>query len=645
MNELVPPLATGALAMVVAVAITPLVRRVAFAAGLVVEVRKDRWHQTPTPLLGGVSIFVGVVVAYYMGTYLLPIETLVQASRPLGLIPVSTMDGFMAATVLMFLTGLVDDVRELRPSTKAVIQLVAAAGMIASGVMLRLTGVFLVDVGLSLFWFVAITNAINLLDNMDGAAGGVAAIAAGYLGILALIDSRVVLAMMSLALAGALVGFLVYNKPPASIFMGDSGSLFVGMSLAGLALAGSQGSSRGILAVIAIPLLTLAVPILDTSLVSVTRILRGQSPFEGGRDHTTHRLVAMGLTEWGAVKLLWGLAAAGGAIGLLFRGADRSFALLLGGLLTVALAVFGAALVGVGREEVDEREADRLLERRRSAAEAGGEDPEAVEVQVNPVATQLLEWHRQLPLTVLILDVALVLLAYYAAYVIRWDGDRLTQELVYFQASVATVVAAKMAGFWLGGLHQIDWRFFGFDDAMAVVKSSALGTLMAVGALLLTQRSGLGRGVMLFDFLVLTAMLGASRGLLRALERRKFALKGEGKPAVVVSAGYDAGFIIDELIRFPGYGLLPVGVAEPGGRRRQREFHGRPWFGGHDAVQRACAELGVETVVVLEREVEHGPGEAGQRGVYAEYGIPSGVSVQSIRLLPGRSQNEPAPRD
>ena len=187
-----------------------------------------------------------------------------------------------------------------------------------SGIGVWLTGSYLVDVTVSLFWFIGITNALNLLDNMDGLAGGVGAIAASFMGVNFLLAGDVGMAGVAFAFAGALVGFLVHKYPPARIFMGDSGSLFTGLVLAGLALSPAPGLSRSLFAIVVVPAIVLAVPILDTTFVTVTRLLEGRAISEGGKDHTSHGLVALGISEERVVWLVWGLAAGGGLIGRAF---------------------------------------------------------------------------------------------------------------------------------------------------------------------------------------------------------------------------------------------------------------------------------------------------------------------------------------
>ena len=273
-----------------------------------------------------------------------------------AVVPLTHRDGLLAAAVMIFVLGLVDDLVQLRPSTKLVGQLAAASVLLMSGIGVWLTGSYLVDVTVSLFWFIGITNALNLLDNMDGLAGGVGAIAASFMGIDFLLVGDVALAGVAFAFAGALVGFLVHNYPPARIFMGDSGSLFIGLVLAGLALSPAPGLSRSLFAVVVVPAIVLAVPILDTTFVTVTRLLEGRPISKGGRDHTSHGLVALGISEERVVWLVWGLAAGGGMIGLGIRSVSRPVAYAVGGTLLVLLTLFGLYLLSSRMSDLERSE-------------------------------------------------------------------------------------------------------------------------------------------------------------------------------------------------------------------------------------------------------------------------------------------------
>ena len=282
MNPFVTIFLVGALALVTSLIVTPVVRGAALRWGRISLASPDRWHARPTPNLGGVAIFVGFAVAVVLEMLLVPADLSIRDVSARAVVPLTHRDGLLLAAVMIFALGLIDDLVHLRPSAKLVGQLVAASVLLMSGIGVWLTGFYIVDVMVSLFWFIGITNALNLLDNMDGLAGGVGAIAASFMGVNFLLAGDVGLAGVAFAFAGALVGFLVHNYPPARIFMGDSGSLFTGLVLAGLALSPAPGLSRSLFAVVVVPAVVLAVPILDTTFVTLTRLLEGRPISKGG---------------------------------------------------------------------------------------------------------------------------------------------------------------------------------------------------------------------------------------------------------------------------------------------------------------------------------------------------------------------------
>ncbi len=317
---------------VLAILLTPLAAALARRTGAVAKAKSDRWHSKPTPMLGGIAFTVAALAA---------VALFVPLQREHAIV--------IAASAVLFVTGLVDDYLHIKPYQKLGCQFLGAALVIGFGLVLPWTPYSIVNAFITFFWLVGITNAVNMLDNMDGLAAGVAAIAAIFLAYNFLQNGQPAGALMLVALAGALAGFLVYNRQPASIFMGDCGSMFIGFFLASMALAAHSGGgrSRSVVAVLAVPVLVLVVPIFDTTFVTVMRKLAGRAASQGGRDHTSHRLVALGLSERHAVWMLYGFAAAAGMIAILVRHAPLLLSLGAIGLFTLVLTLTGLRLARV----------------------------------------------------------------------------------------------------------------------------------------------------------------------------------------------------------------------------------------------------------------------------------------------------------
>jgi len=314
------PWVSGGLAFLVTVGLTPGVRWAAQQGGWVATPEAEKWHDTPTTLLGGVAIVGGAAI--------------VALSEGLVAFPTRVWGG----AALLFGAGLADDLWGLRPATKLVVQVASVALVLSVGLLFAPSAPVWVSGPLTVIWVLGLTNALNLLDAMDGVAASVAAVAAVFLGCLAGLKGSVPLVIAAAAVAGATAGFLVFNVAPARIFMGDCGSLVLGYLLAVIGL-GVQGAAAPTSAVLS-PVLILAVPIFDTTFVSITRVRRGQSVSQGGTDHTVHRLVRLGWSERQSMLLMSGAGLMAGGIGLVGEGGPTLlFYALVGGAVATAVGI------------------------------------------------------------------------------------------------------------------------------------------------------------------------------------------------------------------------------------------------------------------------------------------------------------------
>jgi UDP-GlcNAc:undecaprenyl-phosphate GlcNAc-1-phosphate transferase len=302
--------------------------------------RPDRWHTSPTPAFGGVGIFAGFAVAVLVAT----------AIGPVG-IP-GEMLAALGGAAIVFGFGLLDDIVQLHPGVKLGSQIAAAFVVLQSSISVEFVSNSTLGWAIGMLWIVGLTNAFNLLDNMDGLAGSLGIVAASCFALSAAFvapNRDIFIVAMSLALA--LCGFMPYNlrfRGPARVFMGDSGSQLIGFTLATLGLMASYKEAGTTIATLALPVLILAVPILDTTLVTTLRLRSGRSVTQGGRDHTSHRLVYRGLSERRAVFFLVAVSAALGLTSLAYAVLDSGRITTVGVLVTFALLLqFAAFLSGV----------------------------------------------------------------------------------------------------------------------------------------------------------------------------------------------------------------------------------------------------------------------------------------------------------
>ena len=269
--------AAFAIALALSLYTTPLMRQAAIKFGIVDKPDGSlKKHGTPVPYLGGLAVFsaylISLAVTFEFGLSVL---------------------GILLSGTLMLLVGLIDDLGVLSPWEKLLGQVIAVGALLKAGLYIKL--VFLpesVALFLSVFWLLSVTNAVNIIDIMDGLAPGVSAIAAFFLAAIAIHNGEPMVAAMAASLSGALFGFLAYNFRPARIYLGDSGSLFIGLTLAALAMNGHYTTKNDV--GLLVPVMVLGVPLLDLAFVFVARILKGRSPFRGSADHLALRLRRLG---------------------------------------------------------------------------------------------------------------------------------------------------------------------------------------------------------------------------------------------------------------------------------------------------------------------------------------------------------------
>lgn len=292
MSEFFPVMIAGFAA---AVGFTPLTRRLAFHLGVLDQPDIRKVHKTPTPLMGGLAIYgaLFLAVAFF--------------SPPFYLVEFGAI---LAGSTWLVLVGFVDDRRGMKPMIKMSGQFIAGLVLVAAGIHIRIFENNVLDIALTLFWIVGITNAMNFQDNMDGLAAGIAAIASIFFFVMAVQQELSLVGSLAAALAGASIGFLLYNFNPASTFMGDMGSMVLGFLLSVLAikLDFKVPPERQIITSL-VPIIVLGLPIFDTILVVFTRLRERRSPVQGGKDHTSHRLVSLGLSQRYAVLVLYGVTA------------------------------------------------------------------------------------------------------------------------------------------------------------------------------------------------------------------------------------------------------------------------------------------------------------------------------------------------
>lgn len=322
------------IALIVTYICTPLVRTLAVKIGAIDAPDARKIHQVSIPRLGGLAIYIG-----YMVSLLYSVKD------------ISSVKGLLIGSVILVAVGIWDDVKQIGPKTKLLGQIVAA-------LMLPIfdNAIHFISIGdhmlyleylsipLTVFWIVGFTNIVNLIDGLDGLAAGISLIACIAICIVTLQMGQVDLACITLALAGAACGFLRYNFNPAKIFMGDTGSMLLGYTMAAISVMGSVKTAATVGLVV--PVIVLGLPILDTLFAIVRRRINGRPVFQPDKGHLHHRLLAMGLTQKQAVLLMYAITAVLGCVSIVAAKANFTIGLLLVVLILCA-CVWTATRIGI----------------------------------------------------------------------------------------------------------------------------------------------------------------------------------------------------------------------------------------------------------------------------------------------------------
>lgn len=561
------PWSEAAVALLGMLVFTPLVIRLARRMDWVAHPTADRWHVKPTALMGGIAIYAAATLGVLLGD------------------PAAVPWAVWGGATVMFVTGLVDDLQDIQPAAKLVAQIVATGFLLYAGYTFGAEWPIWLSVPFTFLWVIGITNAVNLLDNMDGLAAGIACAVTCVLAVFsALIGSMEGLALAT-AVAGAAAGFLVFNFKPARVFMGDCGSLFLGFAIAALALIiQDKAASVGAWAAYVVPLAVLAVPIFDTTLVTLVRKMAGRPVSQGGRDHTSHRLVFLGLSERHAVLMLYGISLLSGALALVVLFFDVKLFYALTTFMGVALAVLG---IHLGRANVYQSE------------------------QVGPreakphVASRLLRvlhafmgrsWKAVFGI---LADLGLVAAAFILAHYLRFEQGVPAAHEALLESALPLVVVTKVTLFYLFGLYQGLWRHAGTPEVIHLARTTGIASI-ATFALLgaVYGFAMLSRSVFIIDWMIVTLAVGGVRFGFRGLRQYLASKRRSEHRALLYGAG-DAGLLaLREMRQNPDLGLTPVGFIDDDPLKQEQHVQGVKVLGTGSELETLCQKHDIDLVLI-----------------------------------------------
>ncbi len=487
-----------------------IIRNVLTKRDIIRKPSNDRWHKTSVPIFGGVAIYLSFVIgALFFAEWNTSFIT------------------FFILSSFVFSVGLIDDIIQINAPTKLVLQVVAASALVISGYYIHFFENEYINKAISLFIIVCITNSFNLLDNMDGLSAGVAVVVLFFNGLFALYNGNMEFVIISIILSGAILGFLVFNFNPASIFMGDCGSLFIGFSISSLFVIFSSTTHKSVNFQLLYVLL-LAIPFFDTFFVAITRKFTGRRISEGGKDHLSHRLVKAGLTERTAVMILYGLTAITGFIAYYIY-VKRDF--FIAGILLV-ITVFTAILFA------------RYLSR----------------YEYNNSSNKksnlfIVRYYRSLKykryILQIILDVICIVFSYYGAYLLRFGNIEISGQLEHFTFSVFIIVPSILLFNMLFGVYRGTWQYISIPDYFNIGKGVIVGSIFTIFILAFGfHYINFSRAVFFVNILILMVILPGTRASYKLFDHVFYSTKNNNKSKrVIIYGAGDAGEMLLRMIK------------------------------------------------------------------------------------------------
>ncbi len=560
------PIIAGAISLAACLAIMPLIIKLAYHKGWVVYPRNDRWHKKPTALMGGIGIFIAFNMSFLVANAHFNWQVYL-------------------AFFLMFVVGLVDDIKDVKPVIKMLSQIICSFILIFNGITFGGGLLGWADIPLTFIWVIGITNAINLLDNMDGLAGGISGIVAAITGVLAILKGDTALAIMAFSISGAAMGFLYYNFKPAKIFMGDSGSLFLGFALAFLSISiqNKLGSSSAIL-VLLIPIGLMAIPIMDTTLVTIKRIAAGRRIDQGGKDHTSHRLVALGLSEKKAVLILYFISAVWGVLCILMFKTQVNNLFLCILLLTICSVVFSLILSKVKVYQ----ESDQKLSYLKIKGKAMGKT----------LMFRLFLMHKKL-----LVGICTDILIIYSAFMVAAKAMNIStynQEVV-----LATFICVKISIFYLTNIYYRIWRYMEILEIVAYFIIICIATLVLAIVLLIKGKTDIYTSYFyMIDFLLTFIGIVFSRLFYRSMSEIISRNRHVEKKVMIYGAGDSGYLLIKELLQNHKHELRPIGWIDDDISKHNMILYGYKIFGGKDQLLDICNKAKPDMILISTKAID-----------------------------------------
>jgi UDP-GlcNAc:undecaprenyl-phosphate/decaprenyl-phosphate GlcNAc-1-phosphate transferase len=523
------------------------------------EPRPERWHRKTTPDSGGIAIGAAAVVGWMIA---LP-----------GRYPAVAV-----GAALFWVLGLIDDRLGFTARWKLLAQLVIASGVASAGLSFNVVQWWPVNFAFTVFWLVGITNAINLIDNMDGLAAGVAIIIAVFRAALLSLHGNADEALLCGILAAATAGFLVLNCHPAKIFMGDSGSMFIGFSLAALTVPGPLLHTRSVAVDLFYPVLTFSYPIFDTTLVCFLRLAAGRPIYVGNRDHSSHRLASLGLSERTIVMSLWTSALVGAMLGLLLRDLPLAAGALLA-LLGVFASLFGLFLATLPAPSLPGGPIGQLRE---------------VPACLRSLCARI----------AFLIDATFAGIAVSCAFLLRFNLALPPIQLHHLAVSIPVAAGVHAVASILNRIHRASWNHFDGSQAVAVLRASAISAVLVCGGLVFLLPE-YPRSIAIMYFILVAGIELSTRASLRIMRSLLVRAEGMGRRVAVFGADADGEALVRYLRGSTRMLVVPVVFLDDRSDRLGVRFAGLPVRCASGSIQALRNEFRIDAIVIPAERSSH----------------------------------------
>jgi len=578
-------------AFLVAAAMMPVAKAASAYFGIVAHPSSDRPHDRPTALLGGLAVMVGFVAAIgFVGI--------------LSGLPYHSLPWLAAFAIAMCFVGLLDDIVDLQPRHKFMLEMTAICILVWWGPHLDFFPYHTVNIAITIFWLITATNAFNLIDGVDGLAAGVGIVAALSIAIVAGLHQHSGTMVVALALAGALAGFMLFNFPPASVFMGDEGALAVGLVLGVVSIQASRAGEGSLPARLAMPLLALMVPLLDTVTVTVTRLATGNPISKRGLDHSHHRLTRLGISSWTAAATLIGLQVIAGVCAIALSVVPGHEAVLLIPFMVLFFALVALFLM------------DRSFDR---------EAPGQIE-DLPAIARVILSFGYKRRFVELIMDMALVAAAYFGAMMLRFDFDLSIAQVDRMLEGLPWIVAIGCAAFLVAGVYRGIWRYTGLAEGVrfvlaAMIAGLAVKLASAFLPITISRASAVVFVLLLFNFLV------GTRWSFHLFHRIGRFLVRPVRRFVVVGADARGAAAVQHLHSTTAGSAELLGVVDDDSFKHGKLFHGYPVLGSLDDLDGIMARTPFDEIVIAQETLS-----AAQQAALESFAVSHRITLRRFWL-------------